>query len=64
MTTSNFSQNQQIVKAKTKEQIAEEMGMSLKTLQRRLKKVNLKIPRGLISPQKQTQIFERLEWLS
>ena len=64
MTTSNFSQNQQIVKAKTKEQIAEEMGMNLKTLQRRLKKANLKIPRGLISPQKQTEIFERLEWLS
>ncbi len=43
---------------KTKHQIAEELGISLRTLQRWIKKSELKVPRGLVSPQKQHEIME------
>jgi len=45
---------------KTKTQIAEELGISLSTLQRWLKKHDLHIPRGLISPEKQKKIYKVL----
>lgn len=45
---------------KTKTQIAEELGVSLSTLQRWLKKHDLNIPRGLVCPAKQTQIIKIL----
>lgn len=50
-------------KPKTKEQIALEMDINLKTLQRRLKKAGLVIPRGLISPEQQDIIFRELGWM-
>ncbi len=43
---------------KTKHQIAEELGISLRTLQRWIKKSELKVPRGLVSPKKQHEIME------
>lgn len=44
---------------KTKHQIAQELGISLRTLQRWIKKNDLKVPRGLVCPQKQLEIKER-----
>ena len=49
---------------KTKSQLANDFGMSLSTFQRRLKAVNLDIPRGLISPDVQKEIVKRLNQLS
>lgn len=49
-------------KAKNKKQLAEEMGFSLRTFQRRLKDADLEIPRGLICPEKQREIGEKLGW--
>ena len=48
--------------AKTKEQIAIELRMSLRTFQRKLQKAGLKIPRGYISPETRKLILERLGW--
>ena len=47
-------------KPKTKEQLADEMGLHPKTLQRHLKKADLNVPRGLIYPKEQMEIYERL----
>jgi len=44
---------------KTKNQIAQELGISLRTLQRWIKKWNLDVPRGLVCPEKQREIFEK-----
>lgn len=49
-------------KAKSKQQIAEEYGICVKTLNKWLKKVNLKIDRGLISPKVQ-QIHNKFDSL-
>lgn len=49
-------------KARYKKEIAEEMGMSLRTFQRRLDDNNLEVPRGLICPEKQKEIFHSLGW--
>lgn len=43
---------------KTKYQIAQELGISLRTLQRWIKKSNLEVPRGLICPKKQQEILK------
>ena len=40
-----------------KKEIACNLSISIATLQRRLKKANLTIPRGLIFPQEQEQIY-------
>lgn len=48
---------------KTKNQIAQDLGISLRTLQRWIKKSNLKVPRGLVSPNKQAEIMERFGYL-
>lgn len=47
---------------KTKVKIAEEMNISLRTLQRRLKKAGLYIPRGHIAPDMQDSIYQALGW--
>lgn len=57
--TSKF--NQQLT-PKTKSELAQEMEISIRTLQRRLKKVGLEVPRGLIPPSLQVKIFEVLNW--
>ncbi len=47
----------------TKQELADMMGISLSTLQRKLKEVNLIIPRGLISPKQKKVILELLDWV-
>lgn len=44
----------------TKSQLANLLGLSLRTLQRKLKGAGLNIPRGLISPDSQIQILFKL----
>ncbi|MFK8006754.1 MAG: hypothetical protein AB8H03_10295 [Saprospiraceae bacterium] len=46
------------LKAKTKQQIANEYGVCVKTLNKWLGKKNIEIPRGLISPMDQKVIYE------
>ncbi len=46
----------------TKEQLAQTMGISLSTLKRRLRQAELRIPRGVLSPQIQALIKEKLGW--
>jgi len=48
---------------KTKYQIAQELGISLRTLQRWIKKSDLDVPRGLVCPQKQIEIMEKFGYL-
>lgn len=48
----------------TKSQLAILLGMSLRTLQRKLERSGLNIPRGLISPDCQIQIFVTLGYSS
>jgi DNA-directed RNA polymerase specialized sigma54-like protein len=45
-----------------KKQLAQEMGVSLSTFQRLLKKHNLDIPRGIISPDRKMEILKTLGW--
>ena len=47
---------------KTKNQIAIEMGINIKTLNRCLEKVGMTLPRGLIFPEQQAEIYKRLGW--
>ncbi len=51
-----------IIKARFKKEIADEMGYSIRTFQRRLKEASVTIPRGLVSPEKQLEIFLKLGW--
>jgi len=43
---------------KTKQQIAADLGISLRTLQRWIRKSQIQVPRGLVSPKKQVEIFK------
>lgn len=45
-----------------KKQLAQEMGISLSTLQRKMKERNLAVPRGVISPQRKKEILKALDW--
>ncbi len=45
-----------------KKQLAEEMGISISTLQRSLKKANIIIGRGIIPPKQKKQILDELGW--
>jgi transcriptional antiterminator len=45
-------------KAKTREQIAEEYGISSRTLSRLLKNNNISLPRSLIYPKDQLRIYK------
>ena len=49
-----------IMEAKTKSQIAKQLGLSLRTLQRRLTRLDLKVPRGLLTKEQQTEILLKL----
>jgi CENP-B N-terminal DNA-binding domain. len=46
-------------KAKSKQQIANEYGICVKTLNKWLKRKDMEIPRGLISPINQILIYEK-----
>ncbi len=45
---------------KTKTEFATFLKMSLSTLQRKLKAANIQVPRGLICPKMQAEIYKRL----
>lgn len=45
---------------KTKNEIAQDLGISLRTLQRWIKKSGLQVPRGLVCPKKQEEILDTL----
>jgi hypothetical protein len=47
-------------KAKTKQQIAEEYGICIRTLNKWLLKWDIKLDRGLISPKEQEVIYSKL----
>ena len=49
---------QKPLKAKTREQIADEYGICSKTLRRWLKKNEIQLPHRLISPKDQLKIYE------
>ena len=48
------------MKAKTKQDMAEEYGVCIKTFARWLKRHNIIISRGLITPKQQKEIYNRL----
>ena len=48
------------MKAKTRQQIAQEFGICTKTLNKWLKQANLRIPKGLIQPRYQKLIYDKL----
>ncbi|TLU99010.1 helix-turn-helix domain-containing protein [Dyadobacter luticola] len=45
---------------KTRQQLADELGVSPKTLYRKLKVLQIEIPRGLIPPKLYAEILERI----
>lgn len=49
-----------LFKAKTRQEIAEELGISVTTLWRLLKKHKINLPSGLVYPDKQKEIYEHL----
>lgn len=59
----SFVETNQETRARYKKEIAEEMGLSLRTFQRRLDEANIEVPRGLICPEKQKEILNELGWL-
>jgi hypothetical protein len=48
------------IKARTKQEIADLLGISTDTLRRRLKEKKIDIPTGLLSPHDQKRIFDAL----
>lgn len=47
---------------KTKDQMAKEMGIHVRTFSRHLQKAGLSVPRGLIYPEHQEEIHKKLGW--
>ena len=47
-------------KAKTRQEIANEYGIDRKTLYRWLKRENINISKGLVTPKEQKEIYEKL----
>ncbi|HMQ49830.1 MAG TPA: helix-turn-helix domain-containing protein [Saprospiraceae bacterium] len=47
-------------KAKTRQQIADELGVSKTTLWRLLKRMEIELPNGLVYPKKQQEIYEKI----
>jgi AraC-like DNA-binding protein len=45
---------------KTRQELANDLGISARTLSRRLKLFSIKIPKGLISPENQEEILNKL----
>lgn len=57
MYSSNFQQNHDQFKFKTREEVANEFGISTKTLRRRLKKADISLSKGLLSLKEQIIIY-------
>jgi hypothetical protein len=57
-----FDQNIEslLLKPKTRQQVADEYGISVNTLKNRLKRIRIKLPKGLIFPSTQKIIYSRL----
>ncbi len=47
---------------KTRQQIAQEYGIHRSTLDRKLKKVNIQLPRGVVMPKDVRRIYDTLGW--
>lgn len=47
----------------SKQEFAHSLGMSIRTFQRRMKEININLPRGLLSPTLQEFIRQKLEEL-
>lgn len=47
-----------MIALKTRQQIAEELGIDRKTLYNKLKQANVKLNKGLLTPEEQKVIFE------
>ena len=47
-------------KTKTRQEIADEYGISRRTLQRWLKKMNISLSKGLVTPSEQLLIYRKL----
>jgi len=58
MYSSNVQQDQDQTRFKTREEIANEFGISTKTLRRRLDKAGVIFPRGLLSLKEQHIIYD------
>ncbi len=52
----------ELSKAKYKKELARDMGLSMRTFQRRLKEAGIEIQRGLIAPDVQESILKKLGW--
>lgn len=50
------------LRALNKKELASQMGISESSLRRLLKKANVTLERGLISPARQAEIFQALGW--
>jgi transcriptional antiterminator len=57
-----FDQNIEslLLKPKTRQQVADEYGISVNTLKNRLKMIGITLPKGLIFPSTQKIIYSRL----
>jgi DNA invertase Pin-like site-specific DNA recombinase len=47
-----------ILKVKTRQEVADEFGINVRTLSRWLKRANIDVPRGLIKPSQLRLIYE------
>lgn len=47
-------------KAKFKKELANELGLSIKTFQRKLHQLGIEVPRGLVTPQQQYEIYQKM----
>ncbi len=52
--------NNFLAKTKTRSQVADEYGITPRTLRRWIKKYNINLPPGLICPKDQKKIYEKL----
>ena len=50
----------EIMTPKSRQQIADELGIHISTLKRKIQKLDLEIPRGLIPPDLQEKLYEEL----
>jgi DNA-binding transcriptional regulator LsrR (DeoR family) len=51
---------QKTLEPKTRSQIANDLGFSARTLNRKLKSANIQLPKGLVNPENQVKIYKIL----